>query len=390
MANRVQRTVCMCDEKYIGIESVYTVINGKQINIPEKVEALRAKGREGLLLCPCGCGAKLMLVAGDKNLRAQHFRIKTMGHCSCTAENEGDTSICSKIVLKCWLDDKLHAEDIEARVPICLLGDTRRKYEFSFLSRTRKIAISYTYSRANLSDEKFDILRANSRGIQLIYIVDISNAGNNGQYPEFLKKIQKRKGYCLLLDAPNMVYADAKLRALYYEQDCDKLWQEISISDGALRDYSITEGGQLLYRNTPLPWLLNEKRAEFREQVKQKQEQREQNRARYEAEIQRSREQAEQRRREEQRLAMEKTVREKEAAARRIQQKRQDELFAKNPSALFDQQETEIIDSHGVQWLRCKFCGVIDNANVFPHRGHDNHKNQGICRSCWKKGYHQL
>lgn len=30
----VQRSVCLCDGKYIGIESIFTVIDGKQINIP--------------------------------------------------------------------------------------------------------------------------------------------------------------------------------------------------------------------------------------------------------------------------------------------------------------------------------------------------------------------
>ena len=35
-----QRTVCLCDGKYIGIESIFTVINGQQINIPEKLKEL--------------------------------------------------------------------------------------------------------------------------------------------------------------------------------------------------------------------------------------------------------------------------------------------------------------------------------------------------------------
>ena len=51
----VQRTECLCDGKIIGIESIYTVINGKQINIPEKLEALRVKNRNNELLCHCGC-----------------------------------------------------------------------------------------------------------------------------------------------------------------------------------------------------------------------------------------------------------------------------------------------------------------------------------------------
>ena len=39
----VQRTVAICDGKYIGIESIYTVINGHQINIPDRLKNLREK-----------------------------------------------------------------------------------------------------------------------------------------------------------------------------------------------------------------------------------------------------------------------------------------------------------------------------------------------------------
>ena len=38
-----QRTVALCDGKFIGIESINTVIDGKQINIPDKLEQLREK-----------------------------------------------------------------------------------------------------------------------------------------------------------------------------------------------------------------------------------------------------------------------------------------------------------------------------------------------------------
>ena len=68
-----QRIVALCDGKFIGIESIYTVIDGKQINIPDKLEQLRAKSRNNELFCPCGCGANLVLVAGERNLREQHL-----------------------------------------------------------------------------------------------------------------------------------------------------------------------------------------------------------------------------------------------------------------------------------------------------------------------------
>ena len=96
-----QRNVCLCDGKYIGIEMIYTVVNGKQINIPEMLKDLREKSRSNQLFCPCGCGSKLILVAGDRNLREQHFRLKDGEfNSSCEAAIEGQNSIDSKIVFK--------------------------------------------------------------------------------------------------------------------------------------------------------------------------------------------------------------------------------------------------------------------------------------------------
>ena len=273
----VQRSVCLCDGKYIGIESIFTVIDGKQINIPDKLSALRTRSRKGELFCPCGCGANLILVAGDRNLRAQHFRLKDSARQhECTAETERPHSIYSKIVLKCWLDEKLNVSDVETRVPICLVGDTARKYEFSFVSRTSKLAVSYSCNRANLSDEKMEILRANSSGIRLIYIVDALNSCGNGQYPEALMKVQERQGYCLLLDVEEMEYSTAKLSAVFYAQDCTGLWREIEFAAGALREFSISEYGRLLYQNAPLAALCEWKKSEFEREVQQEKIRREQ------------------------------------------------------------------------------------------------------------------
>lgn len=35
--------ISLCKGKYIGIETIYTVVDGRQINIPEKLKELRAK-----------------------------------------------------------------------------------------------------------------------------------------------------------------------------------------------------------------------------------------------------------------------------------------------------------------------------------------------------------
>ena len=195
------------DGKYIGIETIYTVIGGKQINIPDKLKELRRKSQNNKLFCPCGCGANLILVAGDKNLREQHFRIKDgLDFEDCTVVTEGKTSIESKIVLKCWLDDNLHAEDLESRVPICDVSESSRKYEYTFISRSLGIAIDYCHNRAFLSDEKQAVLEAYGQGIKIIHIVDEMNGGTEGQYPENLMKVQTKQGYCLLLSrVPSLI-----------------------------------------------------------------------------------------------------------------------------------------------------------------------------------------
>lgn len=72
----VKRTTALYKGSIIGIESIYSVVDGKQINKPNELKALREKSRNNLLSCPCGCGTILILVAGEKNLREQHFREK--------------------------------------------------------------------------------------------------------------------------------------------------------------------------------------------------------------------------------------------------------------------------------------------------------------------------
>lgn len=393
----VQRSVCLCDGKYIGIESIFTVIDGKQINIPDKLSALRTRSRKGELFCPCGCGANLILVAGDRNLRAQHFRLKDSARQhECTAETERPHSIYSKIVLKCWLDEKLNVPDVETRVPICLVGDTARKYEFSFVSRTSKLAVSYSCNRANLSDEKMEILRANSSGIRLIYIVDALNSCGNGQYPEALMKVQERQGYCLLLDVEEMEYSTAKLSAVFYAQDCTGLWREIEFAAGALREFSISEYGRLLYQNAPLAALCEWKKSEFEREVQQEKIRREQQMKEL---LERPKREQKQRPKRTQTLpvrrpqntkserqrAMEKLVHEKEEAGRRAQKKQREEAFLQTHAEQLNQQETQVIDPDGNRWVKCRYCGRVDKTTAFSSYGGRGSVNLGTCKICDRK-----
>lgn len=393
----VQRSVCLCDGKYIGIESIFTVIDGKQINIPDKLSALRTRSRKGELFCPCGCGANLILVAGDRNLRAQHFRLKDSARQhECTAETERPHSIYSKIVLKCWLDEKLNVSDVETRVPICLVGDTARKYEFSFVSRTSKLAVSYSCNRVNLSDEKMEILRANSNGIRLIYIVDVLNSCGNGQYPEALMKVQERQGYCLLLDVEEMEYSTAKLSAVFYAQDCTGLWREIEFAAGALREFSISEYGRLLYQNAPLAALCEWKKSEFEREVQQEKIRREQQMKELLERPEREQKQRPKRTqtlpvrrpqntKSERQRAMEKLVHEKEEAGRRAQKKQREEAFRQTLAEQLNQQETQVIDPDGNRWVKCRYCGRVDKTTAFSSYGGRGSVNLGTCKICDRK-----
>lgn len=393
----VQRSVCLCDGKYIGIESIFTVIDGKQINIPDKLSALRTRSRKGELFCPCGCGANLILVAGDRNLRAQHFRLKDSARQhECTAETERPHSIYSKIVLKCWLDENLNVSDVETRVPICLVGDTARKYEFSFVSRTSKLAVSYSCNRANLSDEKMEILRANSSGIRLIYIVDALNRCGNGQYPEALMKVQERQGYCLLLDVEEMEYSTAKLSVVFYAQDCTGLWREIEFAAGALREFSISEYGRLLYQNAPLAALCEWKKSEFEREVQQEKIRREQQMKELLERPEREQKQRPKRTqtlpvrrpqntKSERQRAMEKLVHEKEEAGRRAQKKQREEAFRQTLAEQLNQQETQVIDPDGNRWVKCRYCGRVDKTTAFSSYGGRGSVNLGTCKICDRK-----
>ena len=310
---------------------------------------------------------------------------------------EGKTSVDSKIILKCWLDDKLQTGDVETRVPIRLIGDTNRRYEFSFLSRAKRIAVSYSHERVNLSDEKFDILQENSNGIQLIYIVDVMNSGSNGQYPEALMKVQDRQGYCLLLDVEEASYNDAKMYAVFYAQDNDGLWKEIRFADGPLSDFTMAENGLLQYRNEGLSALLAAKSKAFEKSMQEERAWREKEKKRLEEEQKQLQEAAERRRlellkqqeeaeRKRKKRQEEARIRkEKEETERQDEIKRREDDFIKNRADNFTQQHTQVRDAEGNRWIKCEYCGLIAKENEFTSYGGTNHVNLGTCKSCSSK-----
>lgn len=364
-----QRTVALCNGKYIGIETIFTVIDGKQINIPDKLKELRIKSQNKELFCPCGCGANLILVAGDKNLREQHFRIKDGEHFEdCTVVTEGKTSVESKIILKCWLDDNLHAGDLESRVPICDVADSERRYEFTFISR--------------------------GCGIKVIHIVDYMNGGAEGQYPEGLMKVQAKQKYCLLLSVVDADYNTAEMRAAFYDQDIDGLWQEIVFAEGLLKEYRIDRQGNIFFKGKMLSSLLEDAIRQFQNNIDVERRRRDELIKQQQKE--RQRRLKEQRKRqdeiaEKQRIAAEEAAKERahreekrriEAEKTLEERRRIEGEFRKNLESGLEQQETPVRDSDGNRWVRCEFCGKIATDAAFSSYGGAGHVNLGTCKEC--------
>jgi len=397
-----QRTVALCNGKYVGIETIYTCINGQQINIPEKLKELRTKSQNNELFCPCGCGSNLILVAGDKNLREQHFRLKDgANNQDCSVISEGKISVDSKIVLKCWLDDKLKVTDVESRVPIQAVDDINRKYEFSFLSREKNIALSYCHERVNLSDEKMELLESNSLGIHITYVVDFINGGSEGQYPEGLMKIQKKQGFCLLLHAHEADYSLATMEAVFYANNIDGLWQEVSFADGQLSEFSLDDYGKVLFAGNTLDAMKLEAEEQFNQNIEaekilrtEEEKRRAENLKRLLEEVERNREECRK-----QREVLEKErIRQYEEAAkhrveleenRRLEEeqrqaeiRRREEDFRSNIESGFIQQETQVRDAEGNRWIKCEFCGKIAKDDEFKSYGGDGHINLGTCYEC--------
>lgn len=375
-----QRTVAQCDGKLIGIETIFTIVDGRQINIPDKLKELRAKSRNNELFCPCGCGANLILVAGDKNLREQHFRIKEADSFQdCHMITEGRTSVDSKIVLKCWLDDNFHADDLETRVSVSAISDSTRKYEFSFLSRSYKIALNYCYDRVNLSDEKLQILEENANGISIIHVVDVLNGSCKGQYPEGLMKIQNRQGYCLLLTVKESDYDKANLKAVFYGKNIDRVWQEITIADGFLKEFRVSLDGSIVFKGKNLTELLGLAKKRFSEGLgaeRKKREEAEKQRAEY---LLRQQQLEVERRKEEQKKRQEKT--EKHCSEKAEKQRCDEEDFKRIVERL-NQQEEPVRDSDGNRWIICEYCGKIAKESEFSFYGGSEHLNLGTCKEC--------
>lgn len=401
--NDIKNSVAYYNDNEIGIETIYTVVGDKQINIPEKVEWLRKLGRNNELYC--SCGANLILVAGKNNLRTQHFRHKfdsDSEHCSGSTETKESRD--SKIVLKCWLEDKLHSADIESRIPIYALEDTKRKYQFSFLCKSRKIALSYCRLDDNLSDEKLRILSDNSKGIRVIYVISSPDYPFNGQYPEFLMKIQKVQGYVLLLSINEDEYMKATLRAVFYEKNLDGIWEEITFAKGRLSSFFLYRD-DVTYDFEPLSNRMLATRFQYssdQKDIKRKREEeakeRERQRLAYEADLERRKEEYRKKAEEEKAAAIERAKKEQAERARIAEEERlakiaakkkfeEDQaIFMENLKSQLDKSDVAIKAPDGMTWIKCRICDTIGNPVDFvtEYNG-ENRVNPGLCKKCKEK-----
>lgn len=268
---------CLWNGTPVWIDYIYTVRDGKQINIPERIEEIRSAANNDELRCACGCGASITLCAPDRSSSIrQHFKIKR-GQSGKSHVQETRKSQFSKVILKGWLDDKLCANDIQVQCPANMSADTDRKHEYSFISKERNVSVIYSRERINLSDEKVNVLSSCNETLKNVYIVDISNCGNNDQFPERLYPIQNKQGYCLMLDIDNYQYSQdrfydgATMSAIFYAENEKGLWKEVVfVSQGSLEDYTFSEDGDLLFKGELLSDLCANAKQNFEKTVQER------------------------------------------------------------------------------------------------------------------------
>lgn len=117
------------------------------------------------------------------------------------------------------------------------------------------------------------MLTGNLSGIKVLYIVDRSNGGTDGQYPEALMKLQEKQGYCLLLEIIEEDYLKAVISAVFYEKDLDGLWKEIEFATDKLSNFNIVDN-RLFYDGISAEQLLTVAKEKFANEQNEERERR--------------------------------------------------------------------------------------------------------------------
>lgn len=343
------RSYCIYDGKKIDIAEIYHVIDGMQINIPEKVEMYRELGRNNQLFCPCGCGNNVVIVAGPKRLRRQHFRLKSdFQKPKCTFAEESQLSINSKIVLKCWLEKSIHSanKEILYRVPISQVSESKRAYELSIYSPELDVGIIYARKDSNVVNEKISLI-AEHVYTKILYVNDQINEETEGQYPEYMYRFQKIQGFCFYLEMEEETpYNEVIGKVSVYAKDYKGLWQWIPVCYGYLDDYEIDSDGKLICMGTAVMEAVSERLSEFKTEQAEKAEQarkekeeaekREQDRLRQQEELKKKWEKKRQEAEEERKKRKEEEQKsklaeiEQERQTEREEKEREEQEYAKN------------------------------------------------------------
>lgn len=266
------RIECIYNNEMLYIADYYTLIEGKKIAKEGKIEALRALGRSGKLLCSCPCRGKLGLVVPNNPYRHPFFRLQKGQNTGCTAHEENPRTINAKLILKCWLDDVMALGDNEVQynVPISQINERNRKYQYSYYVPSKRIGLCYQRIKSNIYDEKINYLFS-QKDITSLFIADEGSDKFKGQYPEFASKVQNVQGYyATLLCGVETLYQDAELKIVRYEKNNLGAWEQIEVCQGKLSQFTIDNDKGLCVQNNIVSELSYDKLAEYLKSQQQK------------------------------------------------------------------------------------------------------------------------
>ncbi len=278
----IMRNYCLYNGNYVNIAEIYELRDGKQINIPEKLKYYRKISNSRQLFCSCGCGEVVILVAGDRNLRKQHFRLlRKFANSNCEYQEESDISVKSKIMLKCWLNKNLPVmeHEIKYKVPISQLVENSRRYELSMYSEDYDMGIVYHNHESSILEEKVELLSEYMKS-KIVYVTGIENEESKGQYPEHMMRIQEAQGYCFYLDlTPESLYKEVEAKVSIYAKTYRGFWKVLDVCRGMLDDFGLNSDGALVYKGELILNLVEKRKENFKtdqecelEQIKKREE----------------------------------------------------------------------------------------------------------------------
>lgn len=272
----IMRSYCLYNDKHVSIAEIFEIKDGKQINIPEKLAYYRPLSKNKQLSCSCGCGDIVILIAGEKNKRRQHFRLlRKSANSNCQYHEESDISFKSKIMLECWFKKNFSVMycGMRYKVPISQLAENKRRYELSMYSKDYDIGIIYNRHIANILDEKLELLKEYVK-TKIIYVTGVDNEETNGQYPEHMMRVQETQGFCFYLDLnKESLYEEVKAKVSFYEKTFRGLWKVVDVCCGMLDEFGINTDGLLVYKHELVIDLVDKRREKFQAEQKCKMEQ---------------------------------------------------------------------------------------------------------------------